>query len=488
MSSPRPQTLRELARRTSTGRTSARALVERSLERLAAHDAELGAFSSVDVDRARARADALDAEGPAGRPLFGIPFAVKANLAFRGLTTDASSLALAGWRAPFEATAVRRLVDAGAIPIGVTRMDEFGMGSSGENACDRATSNPWDPSRVPGGSSSGSAAAVAARLVPFALGSDTGGSVRQPAALCGIVGSKPTYGRVSRHGLIAYASSLDTIGPLATSVEDAEFVASLLVGHDAHDASTAGASTWTNDERPNTRLRLLVPEPFLGPGIEPGVRAAIERALEALESTGATVERAPFPILEKTLSAYYVIACSEASSNLARFDGTQFGVRGSEAVDYESQVRSTRMEGFGREVERRILLGTYVLSAAHYERWVGRSHAVRRQLTAEFEAAFERCDLIVGPTSPSVAFRLGDRAHDPVAMMRADTLTVPVSLAGLPAASVPAGLVDGLPVGLQIVGRRDGDELVHRAAAHLEASFPPLAPETFRRFDEEGWA
>ena len=468
------------------GELGVREALEASLERVARLDGELGAFAEVEAERARARADELDrarAAGAAGGALFGVPVALKSNLCAEGFVTDCGSRILAGYRAPYTATAVARLLAAGAVPVGTTHMDEFAMGSSGENSSRRATRNPWDLARSPGGSSSGSAAAVAARLVPLALGSDTGGSVRQPAAFCGIVGFLPTWGHVSRHGLVAYASSLDQIGPLATSVRDARLALSVVAGADALDATSFDEPLAPAAEAPGLAGRRIgVPREALDEALEPGLRAVLEAALARIEELGASLVEVRLPHLRFAIPTYYVLAMAEASSNLARFDGVRYGRRAPEAGGpeggaggddgLEAMMAAAREAGFGPEVQRRILLGTYVLSSGYHEAWYGRATRVRRRIRADFARAFEEVDLLAGPTTPGTAFPLGERAGDPLAMYLSDVLTVPVNLAGLPACSVPCGLADGLPVGLQLVGPARGDAAVLDAAAAFEAATP----------------
>jgi aspartyl-tRNA(Asn)/glutamyl-tRNA(Gln) amidotransferase subunit A len=390
---------------------------------------------------------------------------------------------LEGYRPLFTATAVSRLEAAGAIIVGKTNMDEFAMGSSTENSAYKKTLNPWDAERVPGGSSGGSAAAVAAGMVPVALGSDTGGSIRQPAAMCGVVGLKPTYGRVSRYGLVAFASSLDQIGPLTRSVEDAALVTSILAGRDPRDATTAAEPV------PDFRqglvtgaagLRVGVPRAFLQEGVEAGTLAAFEDALEVLAKLGATLVDVSLPTLPHAVATYYLIATAEASSNLARFDGVRYGLRAGAARSLAALYGDTRDAGFGPEVKRRILLGTFALSAGYYDAYYARAQRVRGLLRADFARAFESCDAVATPTAPTPAFRLGEKTGDPLQMYLADIFTVPANLAGLPALSVPCGFSSGLPVGLQLVGRafdeptllRLGDAY-ERVTPHHEAR-PPL--------------
>ncbi len=467
-----------------SGERTVREGVEETFERIRAQDDELGCFLHTDEAGALARADDLDrrlAGGEAPGPLFGVPLALKSNMCLEGAVTSCASRVLAGWRAPYTATFVQRLIDAGCVPVGMTNMDEFAMGSSGENSAVRPTRNPWDTARTPGGSSSGSAAAVAAGMVPIALGSDTGGSVRQPAALVGVSGFKPTWGRVSRYGLVAFASSLDQVSPLARSARDLELVLAAISGEDERDATSAPLAPvmpWAREELSGLRIGVIESLPE---GIDAGVSARTEEAVEALVGLGA--ERVPIELPESELAipTYYVIATAEASSNLSRFDGVRFGRREDGDGSLQGMIAATREAGFGAEVKRRILLGTYALSSGYYDAWFDRAARVRRLLRAGFDRAFERVDLIALPTSPTPAFRLGERTADPVAMYLSDVLTVPASLAGLPAASVPAGLVEGLPVGLQLIGPALADarvlgaaQLYQRATDH-HRRLPPCA-------------
>jgi len=450
--------------------------------------AELDAFFELFVDGARARAAELDRElagGAAPGPLFGVPFAYKSNLCLEGAVTNCGSRLLDGWRAPYTATVLERLLAAGAVPIGTTQMDEFAMGSSGENSAYRASRNPWDRSRAPGGSSSGSAVAVAAGACPFALGTDTGGSVRQPAAFCGITGFKPTWGRVSRFGLVAFGSSLDVVSPLATTALDCEIVASAISGADPSDATCAELGPIAPAGRPAELdgLKLGLAAADLA-AAEPDVRAVFERALDEWRAAGATIVDVDLPSVDAAIATYYVLAAAEASSNLARFDGVRFGVRAPGDGTLAGMIGATRERGFGREVKRRILLGTHALSAGYQDEWYGRAQALRVQLAREFDAAFEHCDALVSPTSPTTPFALGERDADPLAMYRTDRLTVPASLASLPAISLPCGRSAGepsLPVGLQLVGPRLADERVlalgraYQGASEHHAARAPLA-------------
>jgi aspartyl-tRNA(Asn)/glutamyl-tRNA(Gln) amidotransferase subunit A len=398
-----------------------------------------------------------DGDGTAGAgPLAGVPLAVKDLFCTKGVPSQSGSRILEGYRPPYTASAVTALTGAGATLVGKTNQDEFAMGSSTENSAYGPTLNPWDRARVPGGSSGGSAAAVAAGLAPWALGTDTGGSIRQPAALCGIVGLKPTYGSVSRFGMIAFASSLDQAGPLTRDVTDAALMLRHMVGSDRCDATSLQFPR--EIELPSAErldgLRLGVPREAEGAGaqIEPGVRESFERALKLAEELGASIEEISLPHAPHALSAYYVLAPSEASSNLARFDGVRYGLRVPEASDLLDMYTRTRYDGFGEEVKRRIMLGTYALSSGYYDAYYGRAQRVRTKIAEDFKTAFERVDLILTPTSANVAFGLGEKTANPWSMYLSDYFTVPMSLAGIPAISIPCGLSDGLPVGLQIAG------------------------------------
>jgi aspartyl-tRNA(Asn)/glutamyl-tRNA(Gln) amidotransferase subunit A len=448
-------------------------VLEESLERIAAQDERLGCFLVVDAEQARARARQLERdreEGAVPGALFGVPIALKSNMCLQGVESNCGSRILAGYRAPYSATFVQRLIDAGAIPVGMTNMDEFAMGSSGENSAFRPTRNPWDETRTPGGSSSGSAAAVCASMVPIALGSDTGGSVRLPAALCGVCGFKPTYGRVSRYGLIAFASSLDQVGILARSVRDIELCLSAISGGDDRDSTCLPLPPVQPELDPSLQtlegMRIGVPAEFFPPELDASVRSCVERALEGLARLGAECVPVSLPRAAVAIATYYVIATAEASANLARYDGVRYGLREGGELGLQDMFASTRAAGFGREIKRRILLGTYVLQAGYRDQWYSQALKVRRVLHADFEEVFAQVDLLAGPTSPVPAFPLGERVGDPLAMYLADTLTTPASLAGLPALSVPCGFLEQagrrLPVGLQLIGPPLSDARVLR--------------------------
>jgi aspartyl-tRNA(Asn)/glutamyl-tRNA(Gln) amidotransferase subunit A len=447
-----------------------------SLDRVRELEGDLHCFNEVTVEAAEADADAVDRMVRAGLdpgPLAGVPVALKDNLCTVGIPTTCSSKILAGWLPPYDATVVSRLRDAGAVAIGKTNLDEFAMGSSTENSAFGPTRNPWDLGRVPGGSSGGSAAAVAAGMVPLAFGSDTGGSIRQPAALCGIVGVKPTYGVVSRYGLIAFASSLDQIGPFATTVADAALGLEVIAGHDPMDSTSldrpAPSLLDTLDEGVSG-LRVGIVADFLSAGSECG--DAVVAAAEALAAAGAKVDQVRIPELLLGLPAYYVIAPAEASSNLSRYDGVRYGLR-VDGPDAETMNARTRGEGFGAEVKRRIMMGTYALSAGYYDAYYGQAQKARTLVIRAFEAAYRDFDVLLTPTTPSVAFPFGSKVDDPIEMYMCDLCSIPSSLAGHPAASVPFALSpEGLPIGVQVLAPALGEAVMMRVAASLEAAAP----------------
>ena len=463
----------DLAAKIRAGETTAVAALEHSLSVIAERDGELHAFVEVQTERARERARTIDAAVADGKNpgrLGGVPVALKDNLCQRGTVTSCSSKILEGWIPPYDATVVTRLMEAGAVIVGKTNMDEFAMGSSTENSASGPTRNPRDPSRVPGGSSGGSAAAVAAEMVPLALGSDTGGSIRQPASLCGVVGVKPTYGLVSRYGLVAFASSLDQIGPFASTVADAAELLEVLAGHDPMDSTSLTSpvpeiSAHLSDGVQGKRIGLCTD---LVEGSDPEVVAAVRRAAEVLAAAGAEVVELSIPELRYGLSAYYLIAPAEASSNLARYDGVRFGNR-VDGVDVTAMNTATRTAGFGDEVKRRIMLGTYALSAGYYDAYYAQAQRVRTLIIAAFAKAYENVDLLLGATSPTTAFEIGSKVDDPMAMYLSDVCTIPTNLAGHPALSVPfATGSDGLPIGVQLLGPGLSEEWLFAAAAVLE--------------------
>jgi aspartyl-tRNA(Asn)/glutamyl-tRNA(Gln) amidotransferase subunit A len=469
----------ELAAAVRRGERTAIDVVEEHLAVIEARDGELNACNLVTGDAARAAAVAVDAAVARGEdpgPLAGVPIALKDNLCTRGVPTTCSSRILEGWRPPYTATVVERVLAAGAVPVAKTNLDEFAMGSSTENSAFGPTRNPRDPSRVPGGSSGGSAAAVAAGYAPLALGSDTGGSIRQPAALCGVVGVKPTYGLVSRYGLIAFASSLDQIGPFAGTVTDAALLLDVIAGHDPLDSTSIAAvaeALVPQLDRGVEGLRVgIVDELVEGDGFQPEVLAAVQQAAAALEAAGATVDRVSVPSARYGLSAYYLIAPAEASSNLARYDGVRYGLR-VDGEDVAIMNARTRDAGFGAEVKRRIMLGTYALSAGYYDAYYGQAQRVRTLIIRDFARAYEQFDVLLSPTSPTVAFELGAKAADPLAMYLSDVCTIPTNLAGHAATSVPFGTGEaGLPIGVQVLAPALGEAVMLRTARVLEEAAP----------------
>jgi aspartyl-tRNA(Asn)/glutamyl-tRNA(Gln) amidotransferase subunit A len=455
-------------------KVSARELVADSYARIERENPRLNAFLALSPDRAYAQADRIDrmiAQGDPLPPLAGLPLAVKDVLATRGIPTTCGSRILENYRPPYDATCVERLERAGAVVLGKTNCDEFAMGSSNENSAYGPVRNPVAPDRVPGGSSGGSAAAVAAGLAVAALGTDTGGSVRQPGALCGIPALMPTYGRVSRYGLIAFASSLDRVGPMTASVADSAALLGVIAGHDPCDATSAAVPVpdyLAELEKPVAGLRIGVPREYFGEGMDAGVRERVEAAIRKLEQLGCRRVELEMPHTDYAIATYYLIATAEASSNLARYDGVRYGLR-VPADSLAAMYRKTRGTGFGAEVKRRIMLGTYALSAGYYEAYYLKAQKVRSLIARDFRQAFEKADLIVTPTSPVPAFRLGERTADPLAMYLADIYTVTGSLAGVPGISVPCGNTgEGLPVGLQIFGPHFGEALVLRLAHAFE--------------------
>ena len=469
-------TVGELGKLLRAREVSARELLDAHLGRIEAVDGRVKAFLRLTPELAAeqaARADRVLKSGEAG-PLTGIPVAVKDVLCVRGVETTAGSKILRGFKPPYTGTAMSRLFEAGVVMLGVTNCDEFAMGSSTENSGYFPTHNPWALDRVPGGSSGGSAAAVAAGEAVISLGTDTGGSIRQPAALCGVVGMKPTYGRVSRYGLIAFASSLDQIGPFARSVDDAALTLAAMAGHDPLDATSSdrvGNDVLSNYGGEVKGMRLGVPREYYDvQGIEPGVKAAIDRALQVLRDAGAEIVDVSLPHTDYGLAAYYIIAPAECSSNLARFDGVRYGMSEQDAANVTDAYSKTRRRGFGTEVRRRIMLGTYALSSGYYDAYYLKAQKVRTLIKGDFDQAFKQCDAIVSATSPTVAFQIGSRTQDPLSMYLCDVLTLGGNLAGLPGISVPCGTSEGLPVGLQVLAPQWGENVALRVARAYEAA------------------
>jgi aspartyl-tRNA(Asn)/glutamyl-tRNA(Gln) amidotransferase subunit A len=477
----------ELRGAVAAGRVGAEEAARAYLDAIAGRDGAIRAYTEVLETRALERARALDARRAAGKPLGplgGVPIAIKDNLCTPFGRTTCSSKMLANFRAPYMATAVAKLEEAGAVIIGKTNMDEFAMGSSTENSAFGATRNPLDPSRVPGGSSGGSAAAVAGRLCAAALGSDTGGSIRQPAAFCGVAGLKPTYGRVSRFGLVAYGSSLDQIGPLARDAADCALLAGVISGHDVRDSTSIDRPVpdyLASLDTPLAGLRVGLPAEFFSDSLDAEIRDAVRAASAVYESLGARLVEVRLPhsridvdsagrLSSHAVACYYIVASAEASSNLARYDGVHFGHRTADEVDDIVELYSrTRAEGFGAEVKRRVLLGTYALSSGYYDAYYLKALKVRRLIKNDFDAAFGQCDVVLSPVAPTVAFRLGEKTADPLQMYLADVYTISVNLAGLPAISLPAGASrEGLPIGMQLIGPVFSEELILRAARMFE--------------------
>ena len=467
-------TAHELADRFASGDATAVEATEAALERIQLTDDVLHAFLTVTAEQALEQAHEVDQARQRGErlgPLAGVPLALKDVLVTKGVRTTAGSRILDDFRPPYDATVVKRLRDAGAVIVGKANLDEFAMGSSTEHSGFGPTRNPWDPSRVPGGSSGGPAAAVASGQAVLGIGTDTGGSIRQPASLCGVVGVKPTYGLVSRYGLIAFASSLDQVGPFARDVRDAAALLEAIAGHDPMDSTSledVPTDFTSRIEDGVDGLRIGVVKQLLPDDLDARVAAPVRGAIDRLERLGATIEECTLPSFEYALSAYYLIAPAECSSNLARYDGVRWGLRVKDATDVVDMMQRTRQAGFGAEVKRRIMLGTYALSAGYYDAYYGQAQRVRTLVARELREAYERFDLLVGATAPGTAFRLGELVDDPLQMYLSDVFTIPVNLAGNAAVSVPAGLVDGLPVGVQLVAPVLGEALMLRAARALE--------------------
>ncbi|MGH8504191.1 MAG: Asp-tRNA(Asn)/Glu-tRNA(Gln) amidotransferase subunit GatA [Gammaproteobacteria bacterium] len=480
------KTLAELSKALNTGEISSRELTEHFLARIEQRASALNCFITVTRDQALAAADAADQRIRAGKsgPLTGVPIAHKDIFCTDGVKTSCGSRMLDNFIAPYDATLVTRLQEAGAVMLGKTNMDEFAMGSSNETSYFGAVKNPWDAERVPGGSSGGSAAAVAARLTPAATGTDTGGSIRQPASLCGITGLKPTYGRVSRYGMIAFASSLDQAGPLARTAEDCALLLQAMAGFDPRDSTSIAREVpdYTKDlDRPLDGLRIGLPQEYFGEGLDPGVAGVIEEAIAAYRSLGCEVIKISLPNTGLAVPVYYVVAPAECSSNLARYDGVRFGHRCENPRDLADLYKRTRGEGFGAEVKRRIMVGTYVLSAGYYDAYYLKAQQVRRLISDDFKRAFEEVDVIMGPTSPSVAFKLGEKSSNPVQMYLSDIYTIAVNLAGLPGISIPAGLHQDLPVGLQIIANHFAEARLLNVAHRFqrETDWHARAPRGF---------
>lgn len=481
----------ELWRKLQTGEVSSTDVTTAHLDAIARDDAQIGAFVHVNREAALEQAAAVDQKRSRGESvglLAGLPVAIKDVLCATGQPATCCSRILHNFRPPYDAHAIERLRAADAVLIGRTNMDEFAMGSSSENSAVQLTRNPWDLARTPGGSSSGSAAAVAARMAPVSLGSDTGGSIRQPAGLCGIVGMKPTYGRVSRYGLIAYASSLDQIGPFATDVTAAAALLQAISGHDPRDSTSVDCPVpdyTASLEQPWTGLKIGIAKEFFADGLDPEVAAAVEQAIDVYRSLGAEVREITLPHSKYSIATYYLIAPSEASSNLARFDGVHYGHRTEKAGSLTEMYAASRGEAFGPEVKRRIMLGTYALSSGYYDQYYVKALRVRRLIRQDFDQAFADVDVIAGPVTPTAAFRLGEKTDDPLAMYLSDIYTISANLAGIPGISIPCGFTAaGLPTGLQLLAPPfEEDRLLrvarmHEQATHWHTRRPPTRPAT----------
>ncbi len=471
------KTATELIALQEAGRVSAVEIVEAFLAAIRQREPQLRSFTLIDEDGARRQAEAVDAKRAVGRPvgkLAGVPVAVKDVLCTKGSRTTCSSRMLADFVPPYDAHVVEQLRAADSVVIGKTNMDEFAMGSSTENSAFQTTRNPWDITRIPGGSSGGSAACVAGCQAPVSLGTDTGGSIRQPAALCGVVGMKPTYGRVSRYGLIAFASSLDQVGPFSHDLADCARLLEVIAGHDKRDSTSIDqpVPTYTatlNDRVPG--LRIGVPQEFFGAGLDAEIEAAVQAALREYQKQGATLVDVSLPHTRYALAAYYIVAPAEASSNLARFDGMHYGHRTAQKTDLISTYAKSRGEGFGNEVKRRIMIGTYVLSSGYKDAYYVKALKVRRLVKQDFDLAFATCDVVIGPTTPTAAFAVGEKADDPLAMYLSDVYTVSCNLAGIPGLSIPCGFTrTGLPIGLQLLAPPFEEEKMLRVARMYEST------------------
>lgn len=465
-------TIRELEEKLHNKEIKVADLVDASYKRIHEVDDQVHAFLTLNEENARAAAQELDEAADKSGSLFGIPAGIKDNIVTKALRTTCASKMLDNFNDPlYDATVMKKLNEQNMITIGKLNMDEFAMGSSNENSGYFITRNPWNTDYVPGGSSGGSAASVAAGEVLFSLGSDTGGSIREPASFCGVVGMKPTYGRVSRFGLVAFASSLDQIGPITRSVEDNARVLEVLAGQDPNDSTSAHlevpkyTEALTNDVK---GMKIAVPKEYLGEGVSPEVKEAVKKALKVYESLGATWEEVSLPHSKYAVATYYIIASSEASSNLARFDGVRYGVR-AEADNMMDMFKKSRSQGFGEEVKRRIMLGTFALSSGYYDAYYKKAQKVRTLMKNDYDKIFEEYDVVIGPTAPTPAFKVGEKTDDPLTMYASDILTIPVNLAGVPGISIPCGLSDdGLPIGLQIIGNHFDESTVYRAAHAFE--------------------
>ena len=466
----------------NSGEVSAKDWAEAALKRIDAVDPKLDVFLTVAPEAVLKRADEVDrAVKEKSLPLAGVPIAIKDNICTRHLRTTCGSKILQNYIPPYNATAIDRLEKAGAIVVGKANCDEFAMGSSTENSAFKVTRNPYDPKRVPGGSSGGSVVAVAAEMTPLALGSETGGSVRQPASFCNVLGLKPTYGRVSRYGLVAFASSLDCIAPVANSPRDIALLLSVIAGRDDHDATSAPFEVpdYVSElQKPLGKMKLGVPREFFGEGLDPEVKAIVEAGIANAESLGCELQEVSLPHTKYAVADYYVIAPAEASSNLARYDGVKYGYRSPDYEDLIDMYKKSRSEGFGPEVKRRIMLGTYALSSGYYDAYYGRAMKVRTLIRRDYDSVFENVDAILGPVSPTPAFKIGEKTSDPLAMYLSDIYTVTANLAGIPSLSLPCGFTaGGLPVGMQIIGNQFREGMLLRLAENYTQAFPSSGPK-----------
>lgn len=462
-------TVHELMEKLEKNEITSEDIIKSYSKRIDEKEKDVQAFVTVTADEALKQAESVDRTKS---KLAGIPIGIKDNMCTKGVKTTCSSKMLENFVAPYNATVVEKLNNEGVLSLGKLNMDEFAMGASTEYSAFKVTRNPWNLKMAPGGSSGGSAAAVASQMVPWALGSDTGGSIRQPAALCGVVGLKPTYGLVSRYGLVAFASSLDQIGPITQDVTDSAILLNVLAGFDEKDSTSENLpkKDYTKSlVKDVSKFKIGVPKEFLGEGINPEVRNAIEMAVEKYKSLGATVEECTLDIANEALATYYIIACAEASSNLGRFDGIRYGYRTKNYSNLKELYRNSRSEAFGSEVKRRIILGTYVLSSGYYDAYYKKAQQVRTLVQKEFDEAFKKYDVLLTPTSPTVAFKIGERSNNPLEMYLADICTVPVNIAGLPAISIPIAVdSNGMPIGMQLIGNRFEEEKILNAAYTLE--------------------
>lgn len=448
-------------------------LIEDTFVNIEKDDTVINSFLALDKEAALEKAKTMDNETPSGK-LFSIPMGIKDNIVTKDVETTCASKILEGFNSVYDATVMNKLNAENGILVGKLNMDEFAMGGSTENSFYKKTVNPFDHKAVPGGSSGGSAAAVAASLVPFSLGSDTGGSIRQPASYCGVVGMKPTYGRVSRFGLVAFASSLDQIGPITRNVKDNATVLEVISGLDPHDSTSAPVDNvdFTSQiDKDIKGLRVAVPKEYLGEGVSEEVKASVQAAIKALEKMGATVEEVSLPNSKYGVATYYILSSSEASANLARFDGIRYGYQAEGAQNLEELYKKTRQEGFGDEVKRRIMLGTYALSSGYYDAYYKKAQKVRTLIKQDFERVFENYDIIVGPTAPTTAFDIGAQINDPLTMYANDILTIPINLAGLPSMSIPCGESNGRPIGLQLIGKPFDEKTLYNVAYNYEQIF-----------------